>query len=1136
MLYSSLKTHLDASAFVRQFREIITSDASGVLFFKLNRSVKALLAVEALKLTNRDVVLISADETTAEDYFDDLHLVADSGSACFLPDFEVLPYEERSPHYTLRAQRIATLATTFSNKPAVYSLSVRSFLRKINSPKLFSSTIIDITRNSEYDPDKLISDLVGMGYQNEFQVGKVGDVARRGGIIDIYAPNMKYPIRIEFFGDEIDSLRRFYITSQRSFGDEISTVRIIPSREFSMHDIDTSEEMWEKVHRDGFYEGIEQDMSLLLPQTALFYEYLNNPIIICDEYQYFSSYFKELADETGKLWVKAREKNKSALLPSPDDLFAGKELFAKLRKNQRVIYFGQSFYEGGEIAYTVEAPLQSQTNMHSDLTMLEQSLKEKIEAGFKIIIQSDNRNQSKRMQELLSDWAEHLQFNIGVLHQGFNLLDAKLAVFTDHEIFSRYKRRKTHSRFSRDEALVDYESLKPGDYVVHIDYGIGVYEGLRRMMVEGVEIECLSLRYAEDDRVYIPTFQLSMVSRFVSDEGFKPTVHKLGGKRWDQQKRTARKQIETVAQDIVDLYAERKIRKGIRFDSDTLWQTEMEGAFIYEDTPDQTRSTLEIKEDMESDTSMERLLCGDVGFGKTEVAIRVAFKAVLSGYQVAILVPTTLLAEQHYFSFKERLAQYPINIAMFSRFRTPSQIRRELVRVASGDVDIAIGTHRLLSKDFKFKRLGLLIVDEEHRFGVRHKDKIRKMKTNVDTLYMSATPIPRTLSMALSRLKEISLIQTSPKARLPVRTVIVPWDEEVIKDAILREVDRGGQIFFVHNRVQTIDSIAMMLRKLLPRVTFQVAHGQMPEKQLEAVMIDFSEHQFDVLVTTTIIESGIDIPNANTLLIDRADMFGLAQLYQLRGRVGRSNRRAYAYMMIPPRLTDIARKRLETLTEYDYLGAGYQIAMRDLEIRGAGTLLGTRQSGVINSVGFNYYNQLLQQAVENVEQNLTADLWEEVKPNKEKRLRLATDYYFPEDYIPDEKTRFTLYKRMLEFKKQEQFDDLQLELKDRFGKVPLPALEALRFYRMRLLSSESILSTFQIRGGTIRLEFDNKSLPSRDKLYQMVGEFDYPVTFDTVGKLIVNFTIDKNTPPDREAVSKAASEILEYIHGWNKKK
>ena len=603
-----------------------------------------------------------------------------------------------------------------------------------------------------------------------------------------------------------------------------------------------------------------------------------------------------------------------------------------------------------------------------------------------------------------------------------------------------------------------------------------------------------------------------MVTKYVAEESAKPVLNKLGSSKWNNTKRKAAQQIELIAADIVKLYAERSSRIGIAHQADSEWQKEMEESFIYEDTPDQIRASKEIKEDMELPAPMERLLCGDVGFGKTEVAIRAAFKAVCSGYQVAVLAPTTLLVEQHYRVFRERLIQYPVKIAMFSRFRVPSEMKKDLLSIKSGSIDIAIGTHRLLSRDVQFKKLGLLIIDEEHRFGVRHKEKLRALQSNVDTLYMSATPIPRTLNMALSKLKEISLMQTSPKERLPVRTIITPRDMEVIKDAIRREIDRGGQVFFIHNRVQTIETIASELRAAMPKVRFIVGHAQMPEQQLEKVMDAFLAKEYQVLISTTIIENGIDIPNANTILIDNADNFGLAQLYQMRGRVGRSNRRAYAYLLISKGTTTVARKRLEALTQYDYLGAGFQVALRDLELRGAGTVLGTKQSGIIQAIGFNYYNRILGNAIQAVENGETSNLFNDETPETRRKVKTEIDLYFPPGYIDDDEERLKIYRRLSELETFEEIDEFEIELLDRFGQMPDQARWLLNYFKLSQLSNKLALRNCQVKHDNLILEFDAKSLPSKEQLLHFISKIDQPFRFEAGKnlKVIIDLNPDAN--------------------------
>jgi len=1131
MFYERIKPFLDRSDFFRKFDQECSNSETSSLLFNLNQSAKSLLLVRALEETGKSIIFISADDKTAEEYVDDIDLLIGTDRSFYLPDFEVLPYEERSPHYVIRAQRIESLARAVTNKPAVFNLSLRSFLRKIVHPEIFSKHVIMLQKGQEYDPQVLFSNLVGMGYENEYQVSKVGDVARRGGIIDVFSPSTSKPVRIEFFGDEIESIRVFSISSQLSTGEELDSIALLPSREFSLHDIETSDKLWEKIHNSGFYEGIELDVSLLLPKTGTFLDFFHrdNCLIFWDNYHYVNSYTREIFEETTDLFQKVKNKYKNKIIPHPDELFQNKRFINKVNRKFDHFYLSAGYQNIKNIKTSYAAPFLSQNNLHGKLEDLETEINKKLTENYRMIVQSDNSSQSKRMKDLLPHFEEQLDFTIGVFQKGFNLTDSKVSVYTDHEIFSRYKRKRRQIKFSKDDALVDYDALKPGDYIVHIDHGIGIYAGLKQLIVDGNTIECLTLNYLGNDSVYIPTYQLSLVSKYVSQEGIAPTIHKLGGKRWEQSKSRAKKQVELIAEDLIKLYAERKVKKGIAFDPDGLWQKEMEDSFIYEDTPDQRKTTREIKEDMEDDSPMERLLCGDVGFGKTEVAIRASFKAVLSGWQVAVLVPTTLLAEQHFIVFKERLAQYPIKIAMFSRFRTSGELKKDVLGLNKGEIDIAIGTHRIISKDVNFKRLGLLIIDEEHRFGVRHKEKLRKLKSNVDTLYMSATPIPRTMYMALSKLKELSLIRTSPKSRLPIRTVIVPYDEDIIKDSITREIDRGGQVFFIHNRIQTIESVATELRHLLPGVNFAIGHGQLPEKQLESITLDFADHKFDVLIATTIIESGIDIPNVNTIIINRADTFGLAQLYQIRGRVGRSSRRAYAYLIIPPKFNEEARKRLETLIEYESLGSGYQIAMRDMEIRGAGALLGTKQSGIINTIGFNYYNRLLENAIKNIQNNKPVDDNKHEDLSRIKRLQVESDFYFPKEFISDEKERLNIYRKMLELRTETEFDFLENELIDRFGKIPEQAWNALLYYRLNMLIKLAQLESFALKKGKAIIEFNNQKLPNREKITKLINKVDLPVKFDGTGNLKITFDLVKNVKSSINEMYKISLIIVRTI-------
>jgi transcription-repair coupling factor (superfamily II helicase) len=1138
LIIKLLSKQLNDSKSIREFSDIVKNSEKTGIFTQLNFSLKSLLLAQAFNISKKNIILVSLDDRQAEEYYDDLRLILNDEMVRFLPDYEILPYEERSPHYVIRAERIKVLSDIISQKPKIYSLSLRSLIQSISTFETLKDAIFEIKQGMEFEMSTLIDMITNSGYEYDFNVIKPGQFSKRGGIIDVFSPNYPLPIRIEYFGDEIYSIRHFNIETHRSEGKELKKATIIPAREVIITSIDKDSPLREKIELKGYYDGIEQDIPLLFKEKSTLLNYFNpkKSIIFWDNIHSLSQYAEDIILDCVDLWEKAKKEDKKRLIARPEDMFLPVSEINKLTSLFSNHILTSAYYDVKYNLFTpkqieeIDFPSEPAPVIEANLVLLESFLDKYLDMGYIIYIQSENVAQMQRMQELLPDLKDKIYFTIGVLHKGFVLKDAKIAILTDHEIFQRLKRKKVDQNFAQGEALVDYDSIKPGDYIVHIDYGIGIYEGLKVLNIDGRKIECLSIQYAEGSRIYVPAWQMDIIAKYVSEEGVAPTINKLGTKQWEQAKARAKKQIEMVVDEIVDLYAERNVRSGIHFSTDNDWQTDMEESFIFEETPDQRKVTEEIKRDMESNKPMERLLCGDVGFGKTEIAIRAAFKAVMSGYQVAVLVPTTLLAEQHFTVFKERLAQFPVKVALLSRFRTNAQKESDLVALAQGKMDIIIGTHRLLSTDVRFRSLGLLIIDEEHRFGVKHKDKIRQIKTNVDTLYMSATPIPRTLNMVLCNLKSISVIQTSPKARLPIRTVIVKYDKDVIKEAILREVDRGGQVYFLHNRVESINSIAADLQELLPNIRFRIGHGQLPEKELESILADFSDHKFDVLVATTIIESGIDIPNANTIIINQADMFGMAQLYQIRGRVGRSNRRAYAYLVIPNHVTPEARKRLETLTEYESLGSGYQIAMRDLEIRGAGSLLGTKQSGAINTIGFNFYNRLLEQAIKNIQEKNPNGIWDEEERNDIRRIEIESDFYFPFDYISNEKEKISIYKRMIAFKNTKDFDQLKAELKDRFGNIPPLALRTLEYYRLRMYSIQIGLSSFQIKANSIVCEYDKKNLPDRAKLMKIVPKIEYPFKFDTTNTEALKLIIDiSNANFDKDKKIAYGEKIVQLL-------
>jgi transcription-repair coupling factor (superfamily II helicase) len=760
-----------------------------------------------------------------------------------------------------------------------------------------------------------------------------------------------------------------------------------------------------------------------------------------------------------------------AMLPAPERLFADIETELSRMGGKTV-----EIYALKPEKDVVKLDFRSPESFGGSLKVLNSVLDSSVREGYDTFILCDNIGQVERLEEVVSGGDGHITIGVGNLRQGFVFPDAKLRVLTDHEIFGRYRRRPRYPRFRGEGPISSYRVLNPGDFVVHVNHGIGQYGGVQALTVEGRETECVLVYYQGGDKLFVPIDQLDLLQKYIGKDGEPPSLSKLGGVAWERVKQRTKKAIKEMAEELIRIYALRRARPGHAFKSDTRWQKELEASFIYEDTPDQVRATGEIKADMESRKPMDRLICGDVGYGKTEVAIRAAFKAVMDGKQVAVLVPTTVLAQQHYYTFTERLAEYPLVVEMLSRFRTRKEQKQIIEGLGAGTVDIVIGTHRLIQKDVDFKDLGLVIVDEEQRFGVAHKETFKKMRATLDVLTLTATPIPRTLHMALLGARDMSVIDTPPKDRLPVETEVVQFDEEVILSAVLRELDRGGQVYFVHNRIETIDTVAGHVAEILPEARIAIAHGQMHERDLERVMLDFIDRKYDILVSTMIVESGLDIPNVNTIVVNRADTLGLAQLYQLRGRVGRSRHRAYAYLLVPKRkhLSDDQRKRLKTLTEFTDLGSGFKIAMRDLEIRGAGNILGPQQSGYIAEVGFDLYCRLLEEAVKELK-------GEPVEARVATTVETDLPAYIPDTYVEDDKQRVIFYKRLVETRETSDVDDLREELVDRYGRVPAQAESLLEFQKIRVLAGKAGIERVVVRAAKILLEAEKaKRFPMED--------------------------------------------------------
>jgi transcription-repair coupling factor len=738
--------------------------------------------------------------------------------------------------------------------------------------------------------------------------------------------------------------------------------------------------------------------------------------------------------------------------------------------------------------YTIQTKPQSHFGRNLDL--VRDYIKDLRGRGMTVAILCDTPSHRDRLEELMGDIGA--TFVVGNLAGGFEIPDLKLAVLTDHEIFQRIRRRRVGRRYSRGISLKELLAMRLGDFVVHIEHGIGVYRGIDRLTVNGHLTDCMKIEYAKGDKLFIPVDQLNLVQKYSAEEGAAPSLSRIGGKQWAKTKAKVKKSIKEMADELIKLYARRKAQPGHPFPSDTVWQTEMEACFPYDETVDQLTAIEAVKKDMETPTPMDRLICGDVGYGKTEVAIRAAFKAVMDGKQVGVLVPTTLLTQQHFDTFRERLKGFPVRVDMLSRFRTAKEIQATVKDMSEGKVDIVIGTHRLVSKDVKFSNLGLVIIDEEQRFGVKHKEKLKQMRTQVDVLTLTATPIPRTMNLSLMGARDMSTINSPPRDRRPIRTEIAEFNDELITYALMNEADRGGQSFFVHNRVESIGAMSNYIRSLVPHLRVAVAHGQMPERKLEDVMRKFLAGEYDVLVSTMIIESGLDLPNVNTIVVNRTDTFGLAQLYQLRGRVGRSARKAYAYLLIPPDkvLTETAMKRLKAIEEFEDLGSGFQLAMRDLEIRGSGNLLGTQQHGFIVNVGFELYTRLLEEAIKELK-------GEPVEEKTESRIVTDIEAFLPTSYVSNDPEKMNLYKSLADANTVAAVDQLSAELTDRFGKMPLATENLFELRRLRLRASGAGVETLTLRDGAVRIELARSLM--REDIKRLISQMPIPVVFRTHG-------------------------------------
>jgi len=1125
----------------------------------LTPTAKALVLVLLQKNAGRPFIVVVADNRAAEEFvpilqaFHELIGGKDPDSVVALPGWDVLPFQNLSPHPEIQEERAVALWRIATSAVSIVVSPIGATALHLRSADYYANLARMVRRGETVDPEPLLRHLNTVGYTSTDVVEMPGEYALRGGILDVYSPEADRPLRIELFGDEVESIRKFDPATQRS-STGVDEALLLPLTETPVSEdllgaiharlsgkrISGSEEVVEQAVRAGgvsVFPGWEFYAPVAGADRSVF-DLLPHALVLADEPD-------NLKKEFDHAWARieeAHERSEVGNLVRPADLyFSPDDWWQKVRAlpGAEIEHLGVA--RPGE-AEAVSFHSQPAQRFHGSVPAMLEDVKKKLVEQNRVLIAVPNIGEVERLADMFSEYG--ISFRLGsrtrggesyadetayfageiltstlvkaYVPDGVIFPEAHLTILGARDLFDESDSvvsRPQRSKSKVSAFLSDFRDLQVGDYVVHVEHGIGQYQGLKEINQGDGNAEFMLLEYAEGARLYVPLTRLDLIQKYRSSEGAKPALNHLGTAAWAKTKARVRKAMKDMTDELLKLYAERSAAKGHAFAADNQWMREFEDAFEFTETEDQDLAITDVKRDMESSQPMDRLLCGDVGYGKTEIAMRAAFKAVNDNKQVAVLAPTTVLAFQHFETFKQRFAAFPVAIEMISRFRSAKQQKEILEKVGTGKVDILIGTHRLLSKDIKFTDLGLLVVDEEQRFGVRHKERLKQMRKEVDVLTMSATPIPRTLHMSLVGMRDMSVIETPPKDRMAIQTVVASWDEKLIRSSIEQELDRGGQVYFVYNRVETIWEIAAKLQELVPRARIIVGHGQMSEGELEKVMLKFMHHEADILVSTTIIENGLDIPLCNTIIINRADRFGLSELYQLRGRVGRSNRRAYAYLLIPAEveLTPIARRRLAALKEFSDLGAGFKIAALDLELRGAGSLLGGEQSGHIEAIGFELYTQMLDRAVR--------EMKGEAAPGEaETQINLGLNIRIPVNYIPEENQRLRIYKRVAGAETESQLSDVGAELEDRYGEPPAAVRNLLDYASLKLLAVRVGANAIDRKRDLVTIKFRQNAGVDPGKLAQFVSS-RRGAQFTPDGML--RFTLGAT----------AAEEVLEHLEG-----
>lgn len=1102
-----------ADGFIKTVAAGIKAPSPSTIRLKgLAGSLDAVVLAAAWKLHPQDYLVILQDREEAAYFQNDLQNLLDREILLFPMSYK-RPYEFseiENANILMRAEVLNRLANKTGSEIIVTYPDALS--EKVINRRSLASNTFTIKLGEKLDLAFLEDFLHGYDFEKTDFVYEAGQFAVRGGIVDVFSFAHELPFRIELFGDEVDGIRTFEPGSQLSVESQES-VNIIPNVQTKLI----------QEERQSFLDFISTETRLWFKDFQLTGDLLDK------SYEKAEASFDRILKESGNTKV----------VSSPDQLFEPAYNFIKRTESFARIEFGSRFFL--DPVNTFEFPSSGQPSFNKNFELLAANLSDQQMQGFRNFIAADMPRQLERLKGIFEELSSQLEFEPleFSLRQGFVDSTLKIVCYTDHQIFERFHRYRAKDKFTKTKALTlrELQTLQPGDFVTHIDHGIAKFAGLEKKVVNGHEQEAIRLVYRDDDLLYVSIHALHKISKYSGKDGAPPVINKLGTQEWDTKKAKAKKRVQDIARELISLYAKRKTAPGFAYPPDGFLQAELESSFMYEDTPDQARATEDVKKDMETPHPMDRLVCGDVGFGKTEVAIRAAFKATTEGKQVAVLVPTTILAMQHYRTFKDRLSNFPVRIDYVSRFKSPQEIKRILTEAHEGKIDILIGTHRIVSKDVNFKNLGLLVVDEEQKFGVKVKDRLKELKVNVDVLTLTATPIPRTLHFSLMGARDLSIISTPPPNRQPVTTELHTFDEAVIRDAISYELKRGGQVFVVHNRVSDIESVANTIYKLVPDARIGIAHGQMEGDKLEKAMVKFIDAEYDVLVSTNIIESGLDIPNANTIIINQAHMFGLSDLHQMRGRVGRSNKKAFCYLLTPPAsvLSADSRKRMAALEEFSDLGDGFKVAMRDLDIRGAGNLLGAEQSGFINDLGFDTYHKILDDAIQELKETDFRDLFASELAEKAKLIVqdcvIETDLeiLIPDTYINNISERLQLYSRLDNIRDEDQLARFSDEIKDRFGPMPASVHELVNSVRLRWYGERLGFEKLSLKGDRLRAYFitNNEQYFSSDTFGQILNfvksHSRQCKVRDTAGKAML--VVDNITSVD------AAIELLANMSG-----